>query len=76
MAKVRENETNVNITLGHVGRHCILHALPVNEATISQVCLSVCVSVSVPVYAQVDMCVCVCCILVCTCVCSCMCAIL
>ena len=48
MAGVPEDELKVDITLGHVGRHCILHALTVIEAAISQVYLSVC------------MCVCVC----------------
>ena len=43
MAGVPEDEIKVDITLGHVGRHCILHALTVIEAAISQVCSSVCV---------------------------------
>ena len=77
MAEVSEDEIKVDTTLGYVGRHCILHALTVIEAAISQVCLSVCDSVSVTVclcpytvsvYTQVDMCVCACCVLVCTCV--------
>ena len=41
MAGVPEDEIKVDITLGHVGRHCILHALTVIEAAISQVCSSV-----------------------------------
>ena len=43
MAEVAQDEIKVDITLGHVGRHCILHALTVIEAAISQVCLSICV---------------------------------
>ena len=71
MAEEPEDEIKVDITLGHVGRHCILHSLTVIEAAISQVCLSICdsVSVALSVYTQVDMCVCACCMLVCTCVC-------
>ena len=38
MAEVPQDEIKVDITLGHVGRHCILHALTVIEAVISQVC--------------------------------------
>ena len=37
-----DDEIKVDITLGHVARHCILHALTVIEAAIAQVC-SVCV---------------------------------
>ena len=44
MAEVPEDEIKVDITLGHVGRHCILHALTVIEAAVSQVCSSVCLS--------------------------------
>ena len=74
MTEVPVDEIKVNITLGHVGRHCILHALTVIEAAISQVCSSVCVCVSV----SVCMCLCVCpylsalkqaCIHTCVCMC-------
>ena len=54
MAEVPEDEIKVDITLGHVGRHFILHALTVIEAAISQVCLSICDSVSVSLH-----CICV-----------------
>ena len=58
MAEVPEDEIKVDITLGHVGRHCILHALTVIEAAISQVCLYVCVSVclSLSICVHVFMC--------------------
>ena len=57
MTEVPEDEIKVNITLGHVGRHCILHALTVIEAAISQVCSSVCVCVFVCVCVRVSVCV-------------------
>ena len=58
MTEVPEDEIKVDITLGHVGRHCILHALTVIEAAISQVCSSV--------YVSVCLCACVCvCVLIC-----------
>ena len=47
MAGVPEDEIKVDVTLGHVGRHCILHALTVIEAAISQVCSSLCLSLYV-----------------------------
>ena len=40
MAEVAQDEIKVDITFGHVGRHCILHALTVIEAAILQVCSS------------------------------------
>ena len=52
MAEVPEDEIKVDITLGHVGRHCILHALTVIEAAVSQVCSSVCLSMCL------DICLC------------------
>ena len=66
MAEVPEDEIKVDITLGHVGRHCILHALTVIEAAISQVCLSVCVCLSLSVCTQASMYSCVC-MYVCAC---------
>ena len=55
MAEVAQYEIKADIILSHVGRHCILHALTVIEAAISQfvrpsvcsfcdcVCVRVCV---------------------------------
>ena len=62
MAEVPEDEIKVDITLGHVGRHCILHALTVIEAAISQVCLLCvfvlfCVRSGKHVFMHVCMCV-------------------
>ena len=61
MAEVPEDEIKVDITLGHVGRHCILHALTVIEAAISQVCVYVCVCVCVLIcmYSSKHVCMCV-----------------
>ena len=64
MTEVPEDEIKVDITLGHVGRHCILHALTVIEAAISQVCSSICDSVSVLIcvhsskHVHIRVCVC------------------
>ena len=55
MTEVPEDEIKVDITLGHVGRHCILHALTVIEAAISQVCLYVCVCLSLSVCTRASM---------------------
>jgi len=51
-----DDEIKVDITLGHVARHCLYHALTVIEAAIAQVSI-LCV---VLMCACVRVCVCVC----------------
>ena len=64
---VAQDEIKVDITLGHVGRHCILHALTVIEAAISQVCSSIYVYCLYTFVCQ--------CVIVCVYMCVCKCAV-